>query len=248
MASTRKSISSSSNSAPLLVNEYTQITQEISSRLTLLQEHAAMLKKSSGQYLLEVGSEKKSGLSAQIVALNQEIDKEINAVLASIQMLAKDNQKAAISKPDEMEYRTSLHKSVTADFIKIVELIARTQLDSQTKQKTLVSHMFAAYKPAISENPEQITSSAELINMIQTAMVKSDQAHQAYGYVKKKHEGIQKIEHGLIELRGLALQLAILVEAQAEQINLLNVNIGQIKSTIKDGKTELENTKRFGPN
>lgn len=248
MASTRKSAASSSNSNTLLsISEYTQAIQKIADQITSLQTKTIELKKIHGQYLLAAGSEKKTGVSAEIVALNQEIDKEINGILLNIQRLARDNQNATSSKPDEMEFRHQLHKTITDDFIKIVEIIAKIFLDSKAKQKTLVNHMFQAYKPLMNENSEEIKTSEELISMIQATLVKSNQAQEASEYVKSKDKEIKKIEVGLEELRSLSVQLSILVAAQAQQVDLLSVNVEEAKAAVKAGKKGLEESKRFAP-
>lgn len=248
MASTRKSAASSSNSNILSISEFMQVIHNTADQITSLQTKATELKKIHGQYLLTADSEKKTGVSAEIVDLNQKIGKEIDTILLSIQRLARDNKNAASLKPDEMGLRHQVHKQITDDFIKIVEIIARIYLDSKPNQKLLINHMFQAYKPAINENPEEIKTSEQLIGMIQAKLIKSNQAQEALEYVKSKDKEIRKIEAGIEELHSLSVQLAILVAAQAEQVDLLSVNIEEAKASIKAGKKGLEDSKRFTPN
>lgn len=248
MASTRKSAASSSNSDTLLsISEYTQAIHKIADQITSLQTHAAELKTIHSQYSPTAGSEKKTGVSADIVALNQKINQEIDNTLLNIQILAKDNQATAALKPDEMTFRHQLHKTITNDFIKTVEVIAKIYLDSKVKPKTLVNHMFQTYKPLTNENPVEIKTSEELIGMIQATLVKSNQAQEASEYVKSKDKEIKKIEVGLEELRSLSVQLSILVAAQAQQVDLLSVNVEEAKAAVKAGKKGLEESKRFAP-
>ncbi|KAA3462546.1 syntaxin-124-like protein [Gossypium australe] len=63
--------------------------------------------------------------------------------------------------------------------------------------------------------------------------------------IQERHDAIQEIEKGMIELHQLFLDMAILVEAQGYQLNDIESNVARASSFVMRGADQLELAKEY---
>lgn len=89
---------------------------------------------------------------------------------------------------------------------------------------------------------ENLISSGESENFVQKAIQEQGrgQIMDTISEIQERHDAVKEIEKNLLELHQVFLDMAALVEAQGQQLNDIESNVGHANSFVRRGTQELQ--------
>ena len=91
---------------------------------------------------------------------------------------------------------------------------------------------------------QQIVDSKNPTAFMQQALMIPDAMLDRVANIEERHGGILKIEQGVMDLQELWGQLAILIDEQQEQLDLIENNVEQTLNYVQKGNTNLKKAKK----
>ncbi|MBA0862569.1 hypothetical protein Goshw_010302 [Gossypium schwendimanii] len=180
--------------------------------------------------------------------------KRVKVIKGKLEALEKSNaahQKLPGSGPGSSAYRTRTS---------LVSGLGSKLKDMMDDFQGLRAKMTAEYKETVERRYFTVTGQKADEEMIENLIERGDsetlfeKAIQEQGRgqivdtiseIQERHDAIQEIEKGLIELHQLFLDMAVLVEAQGYQLNDIESHVARASSFVMRGADQLELAKEY---
>lgn len=91
------------------------------------------------------------------------------------------------------------------------------------------------------ETIESIIETGESETFLAKAIQEQGRGHviETIREIKERHDSVKEIEKNLLELHQIFMDMAVLVEAQGEQLNNIEVQVNRSASYVERGTTQL---------
>ncbi|KAH3766667.1 t-SNARE family protein [Pelomyxa schiedti] len=153
---------------------------------------------------------------------------------------AKENSKATT----ELRIRANTLSTLTTKFVALMKEYNEVQAEYQKSTKEKFSRQCKIVKPDASQAEiDQAMESGDV--QIFTSAVLSDQEHledaqAALAYVENKHHDILRLAQSINELHQMFVDMAVLVDAQQELLDNIELNCENALKYVKEGVVELK--------
>jgi len=178
--------------------------------------------------------------AAEIKNYTAETRASVNGIKQRIQAL-QDNQKR--SDPDSKAKRDQIN-TIKTQFKDCISRFQRVELDSQSRYRQRMERQFKIVKPdATEEELRQVVRGDQPDQIFAQALMDSNrygESRAAYREVQTRHEEIQNIERTLEELAQLFNDMALLVEKDEDNLNMVHDLAVNIDDDTRQGLDHTE--------
>lgn len=96
------------------------------------------------------------------------------------------------------------------------------------------------------ETIDQIIETGESETFLQKAIQEQGRGHvmETIREIQERHDSVKEIEKNLLELHQIFMDMAVLVEAQGEQLNNIEAQVNRSSSYVERGTTHLRVAKQ----
>ncbi|KAK9800794.1 hypothetical protein WJX73_004427 [Symbiochloris irregularis] len=97
------------------------------------------------------------------------------------------------------------------------------------------------------EEVERMIDTGESETIFQKAILEQGRGHveDTLAEIQERHDAVQELERSLMDLHQIFLDLAVLVEAQGEQLDNIEANVAKSVDFVQKGTTMLIDAKRY---
>lgn len=181
----------------------------------------------------------------ELTILSNTLEKELAAVqqmIISIRTSLK-NLYSDIRKLDpsdiQKKIQSNIHSVLFKKFYDLVQTYQEKQLKAKKKFNERISRQVKLVNPlATDEEIAEVISSGSA-NVFSDYILHS-KAKDALVYVESKHREILLLEQSIRELHQLFVDMALLVDAQEEMLDVIQVNITNVAVSTKTATTEIK--------
>ncbi|KAI9208472.1 t-SNARE [Polychytrium aggregatum] len=154
------------------------------------------------------------------------------------------NKKLSVENPgsSDIRIRINQHSAAAKKFLDVMTEYKDIQKKYQDKYKQRMQRQFLIVKPGAT--PEEVEkmmdgdSGPVFAQQIMHSGQKAE-AKKALQDIQDRHHDIQKIEQSIIELQQLFIDMAVLVQAQGEMLNQIEIHVENAKDHTDQGAKAL---------
>ncbi|KAK9827828.1 hypothetical protein WJX74_004330 [Apatococcus lobatus] len=105
-------------------------------------------------------------------------------------------------------------------------------------------------KKASEEEIDKMIETGESENIFQKAIMEQGRGHvlDTLAEIQERHEAVKELEKSLLDLHQIFLDMAVLVEAQGEQLDNIEAQVAKSVEYVQQGTTALVDAKRLHKN
>ncbi|KAJ3105465.1 Syntaxin-1A [Phlyctochytrium planicorne] len=171
---------------------------------------------------------------------SSEVRNKLKAMEAANKKLLKTPGSSA-----DARIRITQHGVVTKKFLDVMMEYKDVQKKYQEKYKQQMQRQFLIVNPAASpeEIDKMLTSGGESGPVFAQSIVQNGQkaeAKRALQDIKDRHADVQRIEKSIIEMQQLFIDMSVLVSAQAELLNHIEINVNDAVEQTDQGVEHLK--------
>jgi len=199
------------------------------------------LQSQSLTYADEEAAQGNAAQLASLVAANVQMRNELRSRLKALETQATSGRDAHVRR-QQTEF-------VRQKFVEAIQQYQQVEQQYQTRVKQRIERQFKIVKQdATPEEIQAVLNGGQNGQIFTQALLNSDrygESRAAYQDVQARHADIVKIERTLVELSQLLVDMALLVEKQGEQVDLINDNAKNIDEDIVKGVQHIEESNKW---
>ena len=153
-------------------------------------------------------------------------DSLVTSVRDALKKMGEQNAKESGSS--ENRIRSNMHNTLTVKFLDLATSYQEVQRKYKDKHTDKMRRQILIVNPSATEEQIQEAIESGSKDIFASQLVNTEykkEAEEALNYVQNKHKEIQKLEASINELHQLFVDMAVLVEQQAELINSIENNV-----------------------
>ncbi|TPX35971.1 hypothetical protein SmJEL517_g01817 [Synchytrium microbalum] len=167
-------------------------------------------------------------------------NKAAGEVRNRIKNMEQQNKKLAkqYEGSSDVSIRVSQHANLTKKFLDIMTDYKNLQKEYQEKYKARLQRQFLIVKPNATTDEVDKMLSGETGPIFAQQILETGQkaqARQALAEIQERHQDIVRIEKSILELQQLFADMAVLVAAQGEQIDQIEIHVSNAVDTTEKG-------------
>jgi syntaxin 1B/2/3 len=161
---------------------------------------------------------------------------------------AKGHEEGTPTDRTRMSITNSLRKKLAALMQKFT--ILRDKISAEYKDTIERRYYTVTGNKPDAETLDHIIETGESETFLQKAIQEQGrgQVIDTIREIQERHDGVKEIEKNLLELHQIFLDMAVLVEAQGEQMNDIEANVNRAQSFVAGGTAQLHIAKRHQRN
>ncbi|RKO97242.1 hypothetical protein CXG81DRAFT_15985 [Caulochytrium protostelioides] len=233
-----------SDESPEMAAFFTQIGQ-VRDAIAAVKRNTEQIE-SMHQQAMNVISEKQSAeITEELDGLMNRTNKEATAIRNQLKAMEADNKALAAknTQPSELRVRVNQHGAITKKFLDVMNEYKAIQQKYQEKYKQRLQRQFLIVKPQAT--PEELAKvldgeSGPVFAQQVLSTGQRAEARRALQDIQDRHHDILRIEQSIIELQQLFMDMAVLVAAQGEMINQIEVHVNDAVETTEAGVQALK--------
>ncbi|KAJ3330166.1 Syntaxin-1A [Blyttiomyces sp. JEL0837] len=218
---------------------YTQIDQ-IREDISIVKNTVEQIE-SAHQAALNVISEAQSAENTrELERLMDKVNKLSTDIRNKMKAMEAENKKIAkqSARSGDARIRISQHGALAKKFLDVMLEYKDIQKKYQDKYKQRMQRQYLIVKPTASPEEVEQMISGEQGSVFSQAIVHSGQkaeAKRALQDIKDRHADVQRIEQSIIELQQLFIDMSVLVAAQGELINQIEIHVDDAIDQTEQG-------------
>ncbi|KAI9011218.1 t-SNARE, partial [Gaertneriomyces semiglobifer] len=193
-----------------------------------------------------ISEEESHRTQQEIEGVMDKTNKLTQDIRTKIKKLDEEN-KSMVKKPDaqsqsDARIRISQHSSLLKKFLDTVQQYKDTQQKFQDKYKQRLQRQFLIVKPnATEEEIEKVMDGKQGPIFAQEIKMTGQrrEAQRALDDIQERHRDILRIEQSIIELQQLFMDMAVLVSAQGDMLNQIDIHVSNAVDYTEAGTQEL---------
>lgn len=218
---------------------------KIREHLNVIRKSVRSLRDIATSVAIEAASETESAkkskmLNTLITVINKRSD-EVRNMLKKMKMSNDEYAHSSISEPSVIRVRTNMHSTLCKSFTELMRLYNDAQTEYQSNAKERLARQCKVVKPDLTDDEiESIIESGDS-QVFKEGILEKDlreKATQALAYVENKHNDIVVLTDSVKELHAMFVDLAALVDNQADLIDDIETNC---KSAVEYTEKAIEN-------
>ncbi|KYQ91273.1 t-SNARE family protein [Tieghemostelium lacteum] len=185
----------------------------------------------------------------------EEIQRMINSTNSSFLTLKKklEEMKSSTDKyisqkegtDTEERIRVNMQKTLTLKFVDLMKEYQEIQNNYKNKYQEKLERQYLIVKPnATKEELQKVIEGGSDSQQIFAETILYENLHKeaqnALAYVKNRHNDIVLLERSIAELHQLFMDMSVLVDAQGEILNVIEINVDSTVGLTKEGVDNLQ--------
>lgn len=229
-----------------MMNSFYEEIATINDLVTTFKNDISKIEELHNKALNVISEEQSAATAKELDRLVDSTNKKAGEIRNRLKAMDGVNKKLSQEHPDSSNnrVRTSQHSASAKRFLDAMTEYKDIQQKFQAKYKQRMQKQFLIVKPGAT--PEELTKMLESDNKGQPVFSQlvqqssqRDEAKRALQDIQDRHQDIFKIEQSIIELQQLFLDIAVLVNAQGEQFQQIEVHVGKAIDHTEVGVKEL---------
>lgn len=189
----------------------------------------------------EAESAKKSKMLNTLISVINKRSDEVRSMLKRMKTLNTEYATSERAEPSVIRVRTNMHSTLCKSFTELMRSYNDAQTEYQSNAKERLARQCRVVKPDLTD--EEIDSIIETgdAQVFKEGILEKDlreKATQALAYVENKHNDIVRLTESIKELHGMFVDLAALVDNQADLIDDIETNC---RSAVEYTEKAIEN-------
>jgi syntaxin 1A/syntaxin 1B/2/3 len=226
--------------------EFFKEVGHIKSNMALIRRNIKAIEDSYGQQLLSANNDASTKSSEELERLVNSTNEAANEIRNKLKSMDAENKKLKQGSA-EFRIRISMHGTLTRKFLDLMAEYQEVQTKYKNKFREKVERQYRIAKPEATQ--QEIDDAFESGKTEVFTEIILDQRHaaakEALAYIENRHRDVLKLEQSIRELHQLFMDMAILVDAQAELIDQIEFNVSQSVAYAKKAVTELQGANKY---
>lgn len=225
---------------------------ELKTLMGTVRQNIKQLEQKYSQSLNAVSTEQSNRINSEIQMIIDSTNASVNEVRTRLKSMEASDTAYAGSQgalAADARIRINLHKSLTQQFLDLVQAYHDAQTNYKTKYKTKMQQQFKIVKPNATQ--EEIDAAVESGDTSRIFAPQSldprlqQQASAASAYIEARHNDIVQLERNIYELHQLFVDMSLLVQHQQELLDRIEDHVGGAIVHTQAANSELKTTHEY---
>jgi len=233
-----------------MIPEFQKKIQSLQYCLNKVKENNTKITQLKEKHMKATLADQEKAFSAELDRMIDENTRLCSTIKQDLETLDKDVQKSKVSEPNEPETRIKdiSCRSLKAKFVDILKESQTSQLEYKTAVKQKLERQVKIIDPSLTNaQVEEICNDPEGAgNLMATKLIGTGhlKLRNAVADIKDKHKDILKLQRSVEIIHQMFMDMAMLVQAQGEMLDNIEVNIQEAVDYVKKANVQLAKAKK----
>lgn len=227
------------------MKDFFEDVSAIKADMSVIRRNLKSIEDSYLEQLLSTNTEGANKEGKELEELIRSTEKSAKNIKTKLRDMHAQNKNLPEGTADH-RIRVSMHGTLTRKFLDLMSEYQEVQTKHKNKYREKFERQYKLVDPeATQEKIETALQSGEAVFEAEVLGKRNKAAQEALAYVEQRHRDVLNLEKSIKELHQLFVDMAILVEAQGELIEVIEHNVDQSKAYTKKSVQDLAQANKY---